>query len=264
MKNNIPIVLSIAGSDSGGGAGIQADIKTLNTMKVFAVTAITCITAQNTKKIRKISKVSPNLVEEQILSVKEDFKISAVKIGMLYDKEIMLKVSKCIKLLKDIPIIVDPVMISKSGDYLLKPSAINFFKKEILPKAWLVTPNLHEALNLSGMQVIEDEKDIKNCCIKLNKFGAENILIKGGHLKHTKEAVDYLFHNNKIYKFTSSRYNTKNTHGTGCTLSAAISGNIAKGMHLIKAIKEAKKFVDKAIKNSLKIGSGHGPLNHFP
>ena len=116
MKNNIPIVLSIAGSDSGGGAGIQADIKTLNTMQVFAVTAITCITAQNTKKIRKISKVSPNLVEEQILSVKEDFKISAVKIGMLYDKEVMLKVSKCIKLLKDVPIIVDPVMISAPSE----------------------------------------------------------------------------------------------------------------------------------------------------
>ncbi len=264
MKKNIPVVLSIAGSDSGGGAGIQADIKTLNTMKVFATTAITCITAQNTKKIRKISKVSANLVEEQILSVKEDFEISAVKIGMLYDKEIMLKVSKCIKLLKDIPIIIDPVMISKSGDYLLKPSAINFFKKEILPKAWLVTPNLHEALNLSGMQSIEDEKDIRNCCVKLRQFGAKNILIKGGHLKHTKEIVDYLFHNNRIYKFTSRRYDTKNTHGTGCTLSAAISGNIAKGMHLIKATKEAKKFVDKAIRNSLRIGSGHGPLNHFP
>ena len=232
-------------------------------MQLFSVTAITCITAQNTKKIRKISKVSPNLVEEQILSFKEDFKISAVKIGMLYDKEVMLKVSKCIKLLKDIPIIVDPVMISKSGDYLLKPSAINFFKKEILPKAWLVTPNLHEALNLSGIQTIQDEKDIKNCCIQLNKFGAENILIKGGHLKHKKEVVDYLFHNNKIYKFTSSRYNTKNTHGTGGTLSSALATCLSQKKNIVKSCNISLRYVDKAIVSAPGFGKGFGPLNHL-
>ena len=132
MKKNVPVVLSIAGSDSGGGAGIQADIKTLNTMKVFATTAITCLTAQNTKQIKTITKVPPSLIELQILSVKEDFKISAVKIGMLYDKDIILKVSECLDLFKRIPIIIDPVMISKSGNQLLKPSAIDLFKKEIL------------------------------------------------------------------------------------------------------------------------------------
>ena len=264
MKKNVPVVLSIAGSDSGGGAGIQADIKTLNTMKVFATTAITCLTAQNTKQIKTITKVPPSLIELQILSVKEDFKISAVKIGMLYDKDIILKVSECLDLFKRIPIIIDPVMISKSGNQLLKPSAIDLFKKEILPKSFLLTPNLHEASTLSEMKEIKDEDDIKTCFIRLNKLGAKNILIKGGHFNSKKEVVDHLYHNRKIYKFTSKRYNTRNTHGTGCTLSAAISGNMAKGMDLIKAIEEAKRFMDKAIKNSLGIGSGNGPLNHFP
>jgi len=264
MKKNVPVVLSIAGSDSGGGAGIQADIKTLNTMKVFATTAITCLTAQNTKQIKTITKVPPSLIELQILSVKEDFKISAVKIGMLYDKDIILKVSECLDLFKRIPIIIDPVMISKSGNQLLKPSAIDLFKKEILPKSFLLTPNLHEASILSGMKEIADEKHIETCFARLKELGAKNILIKGGHSNNEKKVVDYLYYKKKTYKFASKRYNTRNTHGTGCTLSAAISGNMAKGMDLIKAIEEAKRFMDKAIKNSLGIGSGNGPLNHFP
>tara|TARA_B100001029_G_scaffold175072_1_gene176038 strand:- start:8951 stop:9745 length:795 start_codon:yes stop_codon:yes gene_type:complete len=264
MKKNIPIVLSIAGSDSSGGAGIQADIKTLNTMNVFAATAVTCVTAQNTQEVSSITKIPPSLVEAQILSVKKDFKISAIKLGMLYDKEIMAIVVKSLKSLSKVPIIVDPVMVSKSGDKLLKSNAIEFFKNEIIPIAYILTPNLDEALKLTGMREINSKEDIKKCCVKLRNLGAKNILLKGGHIQNPKKSIDYLLYNKKIYRFESKRYETKNTHGTGCTLSAAISGNIAKGIKTIKAIKESKKFVSKAIKNSLDIGNGNGPLNHFP
>ena len=264
MKKNIPIVLSIAGSDSSGGAGVQADIKTLNTMKVFATTAITCVTAQNTVEVNRIIKIPASIISAQIESVRKDFNISAIKLGMLYDKEIMLAVRQSLKSLRNIPIIIDPVMISKSGDNLLKPSAIKSFKEKIVPLAYLLTPNLEEALKLTQMKRIRDEEDIKECCIKLSRLGAKNILLKGGHIENPKKSIDYLFYKRKIYRFESKRYTTVNTHGTGCTLSAAISGNIAKGMDLIKATDESKKFVTKAIKKSLDIGAGSGPLNHFP
>ena len=155
MKKNIPIVLCIAGADSGGGAGIQADIKTLNTLRVFATTAITCITAQNTQEVISIKRQQPNIVSDQIKAVLKDFKVSSIKIGMLYDKAIMKTVTKSLKKFKHIPIILDPVMISKSGDYLLKSDSINFFVKNILPGSFLVTQNLHEASIITNMKKIK-------------------------------------------------------------------------------------------------------------
>ena len=263
MKQNVPIVLCIAGSDSGGGAGIQADIKTLNTLKVFAATAITCITAQNTKEVILIKKLSADLIFNQIEAIKRDFEISAIKIGMLYDSVIMKVVSESLEELKTIPIIIDPVMISKSGDYLLKTSSINFFKKNIIPKSYLLTPNIHEALELTKMKRIRSHSDIEECFKRLRSLGARNILIKGGHLSNKDYSVDYLNFNNRTVSISGKRHNTKNTHGTGCTLSAAISGNIALGMDLLSATKKAKKFTNNAIKNSFNIGKGCGPLNHF-
>ena len=263
MKKNIPIVLCIAGSDSGGGAGIQADIKTLNTLRVFATTAITCITAQNTQEVISIKRQQPNIVSDQIKAVLKDFKVSSIKIGMLYDKVIMQTVSKSLKKFKHIPIILDPVMIYKSGDYLLKSSSINFFVKNILPGSFLVTPNLHEASIITNMKKIKTKKDIEECFNKFTKLGASNVLIKGGHSEDKNKSIDYLSFNNKIYTISGKRYATSNTHGTGCTLSAAISGNIALGMNLLDATKNAKRFINMAIKNSFNIGKGYGPLNHF-
>jgi hydroxymethylpyrimidine/phosphomethylpyrimidine kinase len=263
MKKNIPIVLCIAGSDSGGGAGIQADIKTLNTLRVFATTAITCITAQNTQEVISIKRQQPNIVSDQIKAVLKDFKVSSIKIGMLYDKAIMKTVTKSLKKFKHIPIILDPVMISKSGDYLLKSDSINFFVKNILPGSFLVTPNLHEASIITNMKKIKTKKDIEECFNKFTKLGASNVLIKGGHSEDKNKSIDYLSFNNKIYTISGKRYTTSNTHGTGCTLSAAISGNIALGMNLLDATKNAKRFINMAIKNSFNIGKGYGPLNHF-
>ena len=263
MKKNIPIVLCIAGSDSGGGAGIQADIKTLNTLRVFATTAITCITAQNTQEVISIKRQQPNIVSDQIKAVLKDFKVSSIKIGMLYDKAIMKTVTKSLKKFKHIPIILDPVMISKSGDYLLKSDSINFFVKNILPGSFLVTPNLHEASIITNMKKIKTKKDIEECFNKFTKLGASNVLIKGGHSEDKNKSIDYLSFNKKIYTISGKRYATSNTHGTGCTLSAAISGNIALGMNLLDATKNAKRFINMAIKNSFNIGKGYGPLNHF-
>lgn len=263
MNKNIPIVLCIAGSDSGGGAGVQADIKTLNTLKVFATTAITCITAQNTREVLSIKRQQPSVVADQIEAVLKDFQISAVKIGMLYDKVLMKAVLKSLEELHDTPIIVDPVMISKSGDDLLKPDSISFFVKNIVPKSFLITPNLHEASRITNMKKIKSRSHIEECFNKFIDLGATNILIKGGHSEDTSKSTDYLSYNNKIFTISSKRYHTLNTHGTGCTLSAAISGNIASGMNLLDATRKAKKFINLAIKNSFSIGMGNGPLNHF-
>ena len=262
-KKDIPVVLCIAGSDSGGGAGIQADIKTLNTLRVFATTAITCITAQNTRKVLSIKKIQPKIISDQIKAVRTDFNISAIKIGMLYDESIMKVVSNALEKNRKIPVIVDPVMISKSGDYLLKPESIKYFKKKILPKSFLITPNIYEALEITGMSKIHSLSDISQCFEKFSFLGAKNILLKGGHFNDINKSIDYLYFNNKIYTFSSKRYSTKNTHGTGCTLSAAISGNIALGMDLLNATKIAKKFINNAIRDSFEIGKGNGPLNHF-
>lgn len=263
MKNDVPIVLCIAGSDSGGGAGIQADIKTLTSLKVFATTAITCVTAQNTKEVRSIKKLPVKIITDQIKAVGDDLTVSAIKIGMLYDSSIMKAVSKLLEKFSGIPIIVDPVMISKSGDYLLRPESIKFFIKNIIPKSYLITPNIHEALKITKMKKIESIVEIEECFNKFISLGASSVLIKGGHLSNKKTSTDYLYFNKKIYTISGKRYITKNTHGTGCTLSAAISGNIALGMNLLIATKKAKAFVSKAIKKSFNIGEGHGPLNHF-
>ena len=182
---------------------------------------------------------------------------------MLYDKAIMKTVTKSLKKFKHIPIILDPVMISKSGDYLLKSDSINFFVKNILPGSFLVTPNLHEASIITNMKKIKTKKDIEECFNKFTKLGASNVLIKGGHSEDKNKSIDYLSFNNKIYTISGKRYATSNTHGTGCTLSAAISGNIALGMNLLDATKNAKRFINMAIKNSFNIGKGYGPLNHF-
>tara|TARA_B100000282_G_scaffold56799_2_gene37453 strand:+ start:6139 stop:6936 length:798 start_codon:yes stop_codon:yes gene_type:complete len=263
MIKTVPQVMTIAGSDSGGGAGIQADIKTLNSISVYGSSVITCVTAQNSKSVNEIFRIPDKTIENQINTVMSDFKIKNIKLGMLYDSKIMKVVIKTLNNYKNLQIVSDPVMISKSGDHLLKESAINFYKKNILPYCYLITPNIHEVNKLFNCKITNEENLLKYIK-KIYEQSSINILVKGGHLSKTKYSNDYLIFNNKIYKYESKRYNTINTHGTGCTLSAAISGYLAKNYSLPNAVKKAKEFVSIGIKKSLDIGSGCGPLNHFP
>lgn len=182
---------------------------------------------------------------------------------MLYDTQTMKTVLSSLQSFSNLKIISDPVMISKSGDSLLKDSSINFYIKKILPICYLITPNIHEANRITGLKIVK-YADLINSLNIIKKYGAKNVLIKGGHSKGHNKSEDYLLAQNKIHKFASKRYDTNNTHGTGCTLSAAITGYLAKGYNLIEAVKKGKKFVSYGIKNSLNIGKGHGPLDHFP
>ncbi len=257
----IPRVLVIAGSDSGGGAGIQADIKTLNSIGVFGMTAITSLTAQNSKGVFEIFDLSPSFVEKQIEVVVEDIGVDAIKIGMLSSKEIVEVVVEMIKKYKIKNVVLDPVMKSQTGYNLIKEEAKKLLIENLLPLSLIVTPNKFEAEEISGIK-IKSIKEIKEAIFKVKEKGTEWILIKGGHFGG-KYAMDYLSNGEKIYEIKTRRIETENTHGSGCTYASAIAGYIAKGFDVVNAVKKAKKFVYGAIKNSLKIGGGKGPVNHF-
>ncbi|MBN3860043.1 bifunctional hydroxymethylpyrimidine kinase/phosphomethylpyrimidine kinase [Neisseriaceae bacterium PsAf] len=256
-------VLTIAGSDSGGGAGIQADLKTFQELKVFGTCVITAITAQNTQTVYSIQAVDINIITDQLRAVLEDFDITALKIGMLYSQEIIQAISPMLKTINK-PLIVDPVMISKSNAILLSTNATQAFKQNILPITYLITPNIPEAEVLSNMK-ITSEQDIQNVAHQLLQQGAKNVLIKGGHLDDSQFAQDYLYTDDKVFRLSTPRINTPNTHGTGCTYSAAITAFLANGYSLLGAVIEAKKFIQMAIENPLHLGHGHGhgPINHF-
>ena len=256
-------VLTVAGSDSGGGAGIQADIKTLNTLNVFSSSVITCITAQNSFKVNEILRLPNKTVKNQIQTVMSDYKIKFIKLGMLYDSKMMKIILESLNKYKGLKIVSDPVMVSKSGNNLLLPSAIKFFRNKILPICFLITPNIFEANKIYNCD-IKNESDIYNLDKLIFKQKKVNVLIKGGHLSKNNQSCDYLFHNKKIYKFSSKRYDTINTHGTGCTLSAAITGYLSMNYSLLDSVKKGKEFVSFGIKNAFNIGKGCGPLNHFP
>lgn len=253
--------LTIAGSDSGGGAGIQADLKTFAALRVYGTSAITSVTAQNTVTVEGVYDLPPAFVEKQIDAVLKDIGADAVKTGMLSSAAIADVV--CSKLdeynLKNI--VVDPVMVAKSGDYLLKEDARLVVKEKLLPLAKLITPNLDEAMVLTGMKKIENEDEMKEAAKQLKEHGSEYILVKGGHL--SDDAVDILYDGNKFYRFPAVRIQTKNTHGTGCTLSAAIAAFLALGMDVPQAVEKGKKFITTAIRYGLQIGKGHGPTHHF-
>ncbi|XJZ28843.1 bifunctional hydroxymethylpyrimidine kinase/phosphomethylpyrimidine kinase [Bacillota bacterium Lsc_1132] len=254
--------LTIAGSDSGGGAGIQADLKTFQELGVFGMSAITAVTAQNTLGVQSVFPMTAEAVVKQIDSIGMDMGTDALKTGMLFNAEIIEAVTGKIKEYNWKKVVVDPVMIAKGGASLLQKEAVEALKKFLLPVSMIITPNIPEAEELTGMS-IETLKDKKEAAKKLLDLGVQNVVIKGGHDEHTDEAIDVLYDGHEYHFFTTERIPTKNTHGTGCTFSAALTAELAKGSSVIEAATTAKNFIQAAIKHDLKIGRGHGPTNHW-
>jgi hydroxymethylpyrimidine/phosphomethylpyrimidine kinase len=253
-------VMTIAGSDSGGGAGIQADLKTFSAFKVYGMSVLTALTAQNTQGVHDIIGLPPEFVKLQFDVVWSDMGVDAVKTGMLFNAEIVEVVSQCL-LKANIPnVVADPVMVAKGGDLLLQKSAIEALKEKLLPQASLITPNIPEAEELAGFH-IEDHDTIRQAAEKIIKLGCKSVLIKGGHL--TGDAVDILFDGQTYYEFHAPRIESKNTHGTGCTYSSAIAANLALGRSLKDAVHHSKMYITRAIQEAVPLGQGHGPLNHF-
>ncbi|MDB6122452.1 MAG: Hydroxymethylpyrimidine/phosphomethylpyrimidine kinase [Pedosphaera sp.] len=258
---SVPVALTIAGSDSGGGAGIQADLKTFAALGVHGTSAITCITAQNPKKVISIEPCSPSIVRQQVEAVFTELRPAAVKTGMLYSEEIIRTVAKFISARQVPALIVDPVMISTSGAQLLKDSAIQALKNKLLPLATLVTPNLDEAEVLIGRKLSSVE-DLRLAARKIySQFGCA-ALVKGGHLKGTRDAADIFYDGKEELLLTAPFVRGIHTHGTGCTYSAAIVGYLASGYDLIAAVLHAKEFITQAIAQSQKVGA-HSALNSF-
>lgn len=259
---NINKALTIAGSDSGGGAGIQADLKTFQELGVYGMSAITAVTAQNTLGVQAVFPMSAEAVMSQIESIGNDIGVDALKTGMLFNAEIIKAVSEKIKKYNWTKVIVDPVMIAKGGASLLQKEAISAMKEFLLPITLVITPNIPEAEVLTGMKIItaEDKKEAAKCLLN---FGVKNVVIKGGHDEDAFDAIDLLYDGMEFYSFTSKRIPTKNTHGTGCTFSAALTAEVAKGAGLFEAVSTAKSFIQAAIEDDLKIGAGHGPTNHW-
>lgn len=262
VNKNVPRALTIAGSDSGGGAGIQADLKTFTALKVFGMSAITSVTAQNTESVLGISDLAPDFVGLQIDAVAKDIGVDATKIGMLSNYEIVNMVAEKISEHKLTNIVLDPVMVSSNGDPLLKSDARDLLIKKLLPLVTVITPNISEAEMITGIH-ISSLDDMKKAAQKIKTLGPQYVLVKGGHLDKLSDAVDVLYDGKDYFEFVSKRVQTKNTHGTGCTYSAAICAGLAKGLAVMDAVKEGKNYVTLAIQNSFNLGKGHGPLNHF-
>ncbi|HLO11030.1 MAG TPA: bifunctional hydroxymethylpyrimidine kinase/phosphomethylpyrimidine kinase [Pseudoneobacillus sp.] len=254
--------LTIAGSDSGGGAGIQADLKTFQELEVFGMSALTAVTAQNTLGVQAVYPMSAEAVIKQIESIGEDIGTDALKTGMLFNAEIIQAVSEKINYYQWQKVVVDPVMIAKGGASLLQMEAISALKKYLLPLSMVITPNIPEAEVLTDM-TIQSVEDKKEAAKKLHDLGVKNVVIKGGHDENQMEAIDLLYDGNEFTTFTSKRINTKNTHGTGCTFSAVVTAELAKGLSVHEAVSKAKNFIQAAIEDQLFIGQGHGPTNHW-
>ena len=255
------IALSIGGSDSGGGAGIQADLRTFTSLNVHGCSAITCITAQNSFEVNCVEPVRRKTLISQIDTLFSDFNINALKTGMLLNEGIINVTALKLKSYS-IPKVIDPVMVTRTGSILLEDSAINAYKKLLLPIADIVTPNIFEANLLSNCE-IKNKEDIELSAKHIIELGAKAVLIKGGGLKDMQGKDFYFDENGKRKWFLKKFINTKNTHGSGCTLSAAICGYRALGFDLLDSIERAKIFVERSLEKSYKIGSGPGPLGHY-
>ena len=257
-------MLLIAGSDSSAGAGIQADIKTLTFFKVYAATVFTALTAQNTKGVNKVFNIPLSFIKEQIKAIAQDLDIAYIKIGMLSNKNIIKVINDSLeKYFPSVPIVLDPVMIAKGGHPLLKENAINYLKKTLIPKSFIITPNTLEAEKILNCK-INNIKQMLDCKNKLHSFNIKRVLIKGGHIQENKKIItNILFNNGQTHKFLSRRIETKNTHGTGCSLASAITANLFLGKSLKESIKLSINYVHNGIKNSFLIGKGHNPINHF-
>lgn len=263
MINDFPQALTIAGTDSGGGAGICADIKTMQMRHVFSTVIVVAVTAQNTLGVQDAYPLPAKMITEQFTSLANDFKIRACKTGMLADP---LRVKAVVAGLKKYdfgPLTVDPVMIAKGGAQLLSDEAIKVVRDQLLPLATLVTPNLPEAEELTGMH-IKTSAQMEAAAHLLQSSGTKNILIKGGHFSSSQEANDFvLLENGSSFWMTAKRIATHNTHGTGDTISACITAELAKGASMSNALRTGKAYVEATIKNSIEVGHGHGPLNHW-
>jgi hydroxymethylpyrimidine/phosphomethylpyrimidine kinase len=256
----IPKALTIAGSDSGGGAGIQADLKTFSAFRVFGMSVITAVTAQNSVGVQGVENLPPAFVARQLRSVLEDFGTDAAKCGMLSTAPIIDAVAAVLGERPIEKLVIDPVMVAKSGDPLLQPDARAALADHILPLALLVTPNLPEAEVLAGMRVAEPE-EMEEAARRIHGMGPRYVLIKGGHLKG--DATDLLWNGREFTRFTAARVDSTNTHGTGCTFSAAVTAGLARGQALGDSIRSAKAYVTRAIREGFKAGRGVGQLRHF-
>ncbi len=256
----IPRVLTIAGSDSSGGAGIQADLKTFSALGTFGMSALTALTAQNTMGVQGVVEIDPDFVALQIRSVVTDVGVDAVKTGMLSNAAIVSAVALELKRLQVRNIVVDPVMVAKSGDTLLKKAAVESVLRELFPMATVVTPNLHEAGALVGFPV-EDRAAMKEAAQKIKDYGPDFVVVKGGHLKGTP--MDLLYDGKHFREFSNTRHETPHTHGTGCTFASAIAAGLARGMTVENALSMAKTYITGAIAKGLPLGRGHGPVHHF-
>ncbi len=254
----IPVAITIAGSDSGGGAGIQADLKSFAAMGVHGTVAITAVTAQNTYEVTGVYALPPEFVVKQIETVYRDMGIDAGKTGMLFSSEIISAVADIVRQLS-FPLVVDPVMIAKSGAPLLRDDAVDALINRLIPIATVVTPNRFEAEKIIGESIYGVSK-LEEAAKKISKLGVEAVLVKGGHLD-TESSIDILYYNGKVYRFESPRYSVKTTHGTGCALSAAIAAGLARGLSIVEAVSKAKDLISDAIRFGLYIGRGHGPVN---
>ncbi|WP_044336949.1 bifunctional hydroxymethylpyrimidine kinase/phosphomethylpyrimidine kinase [Rossellomorea aquimaris] len=256
--------LTIAGSDCGGGAGIQADLKTFQELNVYGMSAITAVTAQNTRGVQGVYPLSREAVIDQLTSIAEDLSPKAIKTGMLVNEDIIYHVADFVRSHSWTNLVVDPVMVAKGGATLLEREAVNALVNELIPLALVVTPNIPEAEALTGMDILNDIER-KKAAMVLFQMGAKHVVIKGGHQSHAQslQATDILFDGKRFYEFSSPRVFTPHTHGTGCTFSAVITAQLAKGHTVYDSVQTAKHFITAAISDSLGIGSEHGPTNHW-
>jgi hydroxymethylpyrimidine/phosphomethylpyrimidine kinase len=257
-----PIALTIAGSDSGGGAGIQADLKTFSALGVYGASVITALTAQNTRGVTAIHDVPAAFVSAQIDAVFSDLDVGAVKIGMVSQCAVIEAIAAGLERWQQRQVVLDPVMIATSGDRLLAPDAIDVLKRVLMPRALVVTPNLPEAAALLDAPIARTETEMRAQGERLLAFGPQAVLVKGGHAGGA-EAVDLLIEPTAFTRLVGDRIATQNTHGTGCTLSSAIAANLALGLDDRTAIERARQYLDGAMKHAPDIGHGHGPLQHF-
>lgn len=253
-------VLSIAGSDCSGGAGIQADLKTFSAHGVFGMSVIVSVVAENTGRVIGIQNVSPDMIGKQIDAVFEDIEVDAVKVGMLSTPDCMKEVAAKLKYYRPSNVVIDPIMYAKNGCPLMEPAAIHTLIKTVIPLADVLTPNIPEAEKITGNR-IHSVTDMEEAAKEIYTMGCGAVIVKGGHTAGS--AIDILYDGEKVYHFDTARIDTKNTHGTGCTFSAAIASQLAKGMNLQKAVQNAKAYVTMAIEHSLAIGKGCGPTHHF-
>jgi hydroxymethylpyrimidine/phosphomethylpyrimidine kinase len=258
------IAVTIAGSDSGGGAGIQADLKTFSALGVYGASVLTALTAQNTRGVQAIHDVPPAFIGQQIDSVFSDLDVRAVKIGMLSQPAVIEAVAAGLERHGAERVVLDPVMVAASGDPLLAPEAVETLRRVLIPRALLVTPNLPESAAILGESVAETEEAMRGQAERIMRLGPKAVLVKGGHASGP-ESADILLDGTGLHRFTGPRVATRNTHGTGCTLSSAIAAGLAKGMDLLSAVEAAKAYIGAAIAASdrLRIGHGHGPVHHF-